>query len=56
MEADNKLSGMEKLNALINELGLPTRAKASSSGRKNSDEFYVIGLCNEVLGMEGHQQ
>ena len=33
-----------------------TRAKASTSGRKNSDEFYVIGLCNEVLGMEGYQQ
>jgi len=46
MEDNNILSGMEKLNALVDELGLPTRAKASTSGRKNSDEFYVIGLCN----------
>ena len=47
---------MEKLETLIKDLRLPGREKASTSGRKNSDEYYVIGLCNEVLGMEGQQQ
>ena len=27
-----------------------------SSGRIASDEYYVIGLCNETLGIEGAQQ
>ena len=56
MVADKNSYGMEKLDALIKDLGIQTRSRSSNGGRKNSDEYYVIGLCNEVLGMEGLQQ
>lgn len=30
--------------------------KATGGGRSGSDEYYVVGLCNEALGLEGEQQ
>ena len=30
--------------------------KSTSGGRAGSDEYYVIGLCNEALGQVGEQQ
>lgn len=30
--------------------------KKTKNGRANSDEYYVIGLCNEVLGLTASQQ
>ena len=56
MGTDNTSSGMAKVEALIKGLGLPSRSGTSNGGRKNSDEHYVVGLCNEVLGLEGQQQ
>lgn len=41
--------------ALIKE-HKPNTKKAKSSTRKNSDEHYVIDLCDEVLGLTGSRQ
>ena len=58
MEAKEPLSGMEMLDTMIKNLGLSSRRiEKKSSGRRNdSDEYYVISLCNEALGIEGQQQ
>ena len=56
MNTDNNSAGIAKLNALIEDLRISTLRNDSKGGRKNSDEYYVIGLCNEVLGIEGQQQ
>lgn len=56
MNTDNNSAEIAKLNALIEDLRISTLRNDSKGSRKNSDEYYVIGLCNEVLGMEGHQQ
>ena len=53
---------MSKVDELIQQLkestGIKTcrGGKANGGGRTVSDEYYVIGLCNEVLGQVGEQQ
>lgn len=56
MYVENKTSGMAEVDALIKGLGLTSHSGTSNGGRKNSDEHYVVALCNEVLGLEGQQQ
>ena len=50
---------MGNLDVIINELGIPEltrKPRNSGEKRSDSDEFYVIGLCNEALGKEAIQQ
>ena len=53
---------MSKVDELIQQLqestGIKTGrgGKSTGGGRAGSDEYYVIGLCNEALGMEAEQQ
>ena len=54
---------MSKVDELIRQLKESTSAitssrgtKRSGGGRSGSDEYYVIGLCNEALEMEAEQQ
>lgn len=53
---------MSKVDELIKQLqestGIKTGrgGKSTGGGRAGSDEYYVIGLCNEALGMEAEQQ
>lgn len=43
-------------NTKMTKLSNAAITKNSKSGRINSDEYYVIGLCNEVLGLNASQQ
>ena len=59
MSTDKPLSSIAKLDAMIKNLGIPnltTKKAGRSVGRKDSDEYYIIGLCNEALGLEAEQQ
>lgn len=54
---------MSQVDVLIRQLKESTSAikstsgtKRSGGGRTGSDEYYVIGLCNEALGVEAEQQ
>ena len=53
---------MSEIDELIRQfkesVGLKTgrSRKVADGGRASSDEYYVIGLCNEALGMDGEQQ
>lgn len=50
---------MGKLDDIINELGIPEitrKSRKEGGGRSASDEYYVIGLCNEALGRRASQQ
>lgn len=53
---------MSKVDELIQQLqestGIKTGrgGKSTGGGRAGSDEYYVIGLCNEALGQVGEQQ
>ena len=54
---------MSQVDELIRQLKDSTSAitttpgtKRSGGGRAGSDEYYVIGLCNEALGLEAEQQ
>ena len=67
----SKYPGVEKIDAIMDELGIPKYMKATSrklrggktdgvtnhrSGRENSDEAYVIDLCDETLGTTAYRQ
>lgn len=50
---------MGRIDDLISELGIPELTRKSRKGggsRSASDEYYVIGLCNEALGRKASQQ
>ena len=49
---DTLLSGSSKITMQPS----CTMTQKTKSGRANSDEYYVIGLCNEVLGLNASQQ
>ncbi|MBL0136236.1 MAG: hypothetical protein IPP79_20800 [Chitinophagaceae bacterium] len=46
-----------KVNILKSvSLQLISKKKAGSAGRKNSDEYYIIDLCDQHLGIKGSRQ
>ena len=50
---------MGRIDDLISELGIPELTRKSRKegvSRSASDEYYVIGLCNEALGRKASQQ
>lgn len=56
-ESNANVPSLEKINTT--KATVPTKHKISTrklSGRANSDEYYVIGLCNKVLGKTALQQ
>ena len=67
----SKYPSVEKIDAIMSELGIQKYLKTSSrkstsrkidgvrdhrAGRNNSDEDYVIGLCDEILGTSAFRQ
>lgn len=67
----SKYPSVEKIDAIIDELGIQKYLKTPSrkstggkiegvtahrAGRNNSDEAYIIGLCDEVLGKKAFRQ
>lgn len=46
----------EILNRFPGHLSGKRSGRQSCGGRNNSDEQYVVDLCNEALGMKGSQQ
>lgn len=59
MSTDIKTTGMSKLDELIKNSRIPAltaRNGKRSSGRRDSDEYYVIRLCDEALGQVAMQQ
>lgn len=52
----NTTSNDEKIKEAIPPTKKPKDKKTDSKGRKDSDEYYVIDLCDEVLGRKAERQ
>lgn len=53
---ENTTSNDEKIKEAIPPTKKPKDKKTDSKGRKDSDEYYVIDLCDEVLGRKAERQ
>lgn len=52
----NCVNGDDTLLSGSSEITKQPSCAMTKNGRANSDEYYVIGLCNEVLGLTASQQ
>lgn len=50
------MDGNTSLSKGLVDVSNDTSVRKKGSSRANSDEYYVIGLCNEVLKMKASQQ